>query len=181
MITRNDTPRYSWKSAAVLTQWVMILMIAASGEVVADTPAGPDRFVNCDRGESLAGHLRRAEPGTTVHVRGTCFEHVTITMDRITLDGHGTATIDGGGGSPTEFDAVLTIDGARGVVYVLHSRRFEMPGDAPSLTAYAEPELTTCYEAQRRAVTTSAACPTVTGRSFIVKTLVRALSGPCST
>jgi hypothetical protein len=126
--------------------------------------------------------------------------------------------------------------------YVLHSRRFEVPREATSLTVYAEPELTTCYEgtgscpADRSAgrgtgqiglrllvqqmcsassktvartttypasgelvfsiaedvhhrkahlalnnvgfVTSSPTCGAVTGRSFIVKTLVRHLGGP---
>ena len=48
-------------------------------------------------------------------VTGTCHERVTITTDRLTLDGGGSAVLDGGGGSPAEFEGVVTIDGAHGV------------------------------------------------------------------
>jgi len=39
---------------------------------------------------------------------------VTITTDRLTLDG-GSAVLDGGGDSPTAFESVITIDGVHGV------------------------------------------------------------------
>jgi parallel beta helix pectate lyase-like protein len=41
---------------------------------------------------------------------------VTITTDRLTLDGGGHAVLDGGGGSPKAFEGVITIDGAHGVI-----------------------------------------------------------------
>jgi hypothetical protein len=40
---------------------------------------------------------------------------VSIKTDRITLDGQGAATLDGGGGPASEFDGVFIIDGTRGV------------------------------------------------------------------
>jgi hypothetical protein len=73
------------------------------------------QVVNCDRGEEIARALARAEPGDTIRVTGTCVERVSIKTDRITLDGQGAATLDGGGGPPSEFDGVVTIDGASGV------------------------------------------------------------------
>jgi Right handed beta helix region len=73
------------------------------------------RVVNCDRGENIAEVLARAEPGDTIRVTGTCAERVSIKTDRITLDGQGAATLDGGGGPIAEFDGVVTIDGASGV------------------------------------------------------------------
>ena len=63
----------------------------------------------------LAGRSSSAQPGDSIVVTGTCRERVVITTDRITLAGQGTAVVDGGGGAPTEFDGVVTIDGARGV------------------------------------------------------------------
>jgi hypothetical protein len=33
--------------------------------------------------------LQTAQPGDTIHVHGTCAETVTITTDRVTLDGGG--------------------------------------------------------------------------------------------
>jgi Right handed beta helix region len=73
------------------------------------------RVVNCDRGQNIAEVLARAEPGDTIRVTGTCVERVSIKTDRITLDGQGAATLDGGGGPIAEFDGVVTIDGASGV------------------------------------------------------------------
>jgi hypothetical protein len=71
--------------------------------------------MNCDRGQNIAEVLARAEPGDTIRVTGTCVERVSIKTDRITLDGQGAATLDGGGGPIAEFDGVVTIDGASGV------------------------------------------------------------------
>ncbi len=63
--------------------------------------------------------LAQALPGDVIRIQGTCNERVTITTDRITLEGHPTAVsiIDGTGVEPSapEFNALITIDGARGV------------------------------------------------------------------
>jgi Right handed beta helix region len=80
--------------------------------------AGADsavKKVERDKGQTLTEALKQAKPGDTLHVTGTCHERVTITTDRLTLDGGGSAVLDGGGGGPTEFDGVVTIDGAHGV------------------------------------------------------------------
>jgi hypothetical protein len=80
--------------------------------------AGADstvKKVECDKGQALTEALKQAKPGDTLQVTGTCQERVTITTDRLTLDGGGSAVLDGGGGGPTEFEGVVTIDGARGV------------------------------------------------------------------
>ena len=80
--------------------------------------AGADsavKKVKCDKGQTLTEALRKAKPGDTLQVTGTCHERVTITTDRLTLDGGGSAVLDGGGGGPTEFEGVVTIDGAHGV------------------------------------------------------------------
>ena len=72
--------------------------------------------VKCDKGQTLTEALRKAKPGDTLQVTGTCHERVTITTDGLTLDGGGSAVLDGGGGGPTEFfEAVVTIDGVQGV------------------------------------------------------------------
>ena len=81
--------------------------------------AGADsavKKVKCDKGQTLTEALRKAKPGDTLQVTGTCHEQVTITTDGLTLDGGGSAVLDGGGGSPTSsFEAVVTIDGAQRV------------------------------------------------------------------
>jgi len=48
-------------------------------------------------------------------VSGIGTERVVITTDRLTLDGQGTAVLAGEPGGPPDFNAVLTVDGARGV------------------------------------------------------------------
>ena len=106
-----------------LTTAVALLSGAAAMAFVAASPGDspqPDaasnmRVVNCDRGQNLGEALARAEPGDTIRVTGTCVERVSIKTDRITLDGQGAATLDGGGGPYAEFDGVVTIDGASGV------------------------------------------------------------------
>jgi hypothetical protein len=84
--------------------------------------AGADstvKKVKCDKGQTLTEALRKAKSGDTLQVTGTCHERVTITTDRLTLDGGGSAVLDGdGGGGPTEFDGVVTIDGVQGVTLI---------------------------------------------------------------
>jgi nitrous oxidase accessory protein NosD len=70
--------------------------------------------VQCDKGQTLTEALRKAKPGDTLQVAGTCQELVIITTDRLMLDGDGSAVLGGGGGGPTEIEGVVTIDGARG-------------------------------------------------------------------
>ena len=102
-----------------LTTAVALISGAAAMAFVAASPGGDAasnmRVVNCDRGQNIAEVLAKAEPGDTIRVTGTCVERVSIKTDRITLDGQGAATLDGGGGPPAEFDGVVTIDGASGV------------------------------------------------------------------
>jgi hypothetical protein len=71
--------------------------------------------VNCNRDQTIANALKRADPGDTIRVTGTCVERIVIKKDRITLDGQGSAVLDGEGGGPTEFSGVVTVDGAKGV------------------------------------------------------------------
>jgi len=104
------------KKIAILALLIPLAFVAA---VPLTSPIGDAasnmRVVNCDRGQNIAQVLARAEPGDTIRVTGTCFERVSIKTDRITLDGQGAATLDGGGGPIEEFDGVVTIDGASGV------------------------------------------------------------------
>jgi hypothetical protein len=86
--------------------------------VATASPALADKLVhevNCDKGHTIADALKRADPGDTIRVTGTCVERIVIKTDRITLDGQGSAVLDGGGGGPAEFSGVVTVDGAKGV------------------------------------------------------------------
>ena len=74
------------------------------------------RNVDCSKGEMIGEALAKADRGDTIRVTGTCRERATITTDRLTLDGQGTAVLDGAGvARTTDFSGLLTIDGARGV------------------------------------------------------------------
>jgi len=90
------------RAAAVLIATSTLLLFLA-GEAAATAA----RHVDCDRGQSLqalfspAGRIKALplllRPGAVVVVSGTCNENVEITeeFDGITLDGQGTATING--------------------------------------------------------------------------------------
>jgi hypothetical protein len=72
--------------------------------------------------DSLTTAINKANNGDTIKISGTCTERVTIFKDGLTLDGQGSAILDGGGGftpppTLTGFsEGVITILGARGVV-----------------------------------------------------------------
>ena len=50
------------------------------------------RNVDCSKGETITMALTDAVPGDTIRVTGTCRERITITADRLTLDGQGRTT-----------------------------------------------------------------------------------------
>jgi len=84
---------------------------AAAAELTTKrASAARTRNVRCDRGQSLAKALKRARPGDTILVIGTCNESVVIDTDSLTIAGDASATIDGNG-HPSE--AVVLVDGAR--------------------------------------------------------------------
>jgi Right handed beta helix region len=107
-----------WVGAVVVVRLLCILGLSGSLERDMGV-AGADSSVKklkCDKGQTLTEALRKAKPGDTLQVTGTCHERVTITTDRLTLDGGGSAVLDGGVGGPTEFfEGVVTIDGVQGV------------------------------------------------------------------
>ena len=72
--------------------------------------------VHCDAGQSVNHALRHADPGETIHVRGTCHERVVITKP-VTLKGGGSAVIDGAGVQAVdpEFDGLVVINGVTNV------------------------------------------------------------------
>jgi hypothetical protein len=72
--------------------------------------------VNCGAGQSINHALSHSKPGETILIQGTCHERVVITQ-AVTLDGAGSAIIDGGGVQAVdpEFDGLVVIDGVTGV------------------------------------------------------------------
>jgi hypothetical protein len=89
------------------------------GIVTMASPAlGSGRHVHCDvPGQTITKALKTAQPGDTIRVRGTCAETVTITTDRVTLDGGGKAILQGpGSGQPGNGPhGLLNIVGVQGV------------------------------------------------------------------
>ena len=65
-----------------------LLVLVASDDASAKHGT---RFVNCDKGGSVAKALRFAPPGTRIFVRGTCQERIVIKRDHIRLKGLGNA------------------------------------------------------------------------------------------
>jgi Right handed beta helix region len=97
------TTRVLWSGMGMLGGLLSVASIAAA-QVSAD--------VDCGSGNTLARALLEAQPGDTLRIAGTCSEFVTLTIDRLTLDGLGSAILDAGG----EGAAVINIEGAQGVV-----------------------------------------------------------------
>lgn len=107
-------PRRVVWGVAVVGLFIAINIWGVNGSYEA---AAQDITVNCDAQETLAAALDQAAPGTTILISGTCMERVTVTTDRIALDGQGGAIIDGGGATPGPVsEGALTIESAQGVV-----------------------------------------------------------------
>ena len=58
---------------------------------------GTTHSVDCDAGEAVQDKIDESEPGDTIMITGTCNEAVVVNKDGITLDGRGSAVIDGAG------------------------------------------------------------------------------------
>lgn len=72
----------------------------------------PQVRVNCDRGQRLARALSQVNPGTTINIRGTCYEQINIVTDDVRLRGVDGAVIDGDIGRVLH-EGTVTIDGAQ--------------------------------------------------------------------
>jgi hypothetical protein len=95
------------------TLWMLVVIVS-----LASPALGSVHHVHCDEpGQTMTKALQTAQPGDTIHVRGTCAETVTITTDRVTLDGGGEAILQGpGGGQPGDvFHGLLNVVGGQGV------------------------------------------------------------------
>jgi nitrous oxidase accessory protein NosD len=105
-----------WVGAVIFGLFVALVLWGQREQSIGIAGANsPVKKVKCDQGQTLTEALKQANPGDTLQVTGTCQERVTITTDRLTLDGGGSAVLDGGGGqSPEFFYGVVTIDGVQG-------------------------------------------------------------------
>lgn len=92
---------------------------ALVGAIVLSSPVTATvRKVDCDKGQTITQAIRVANTGDTIRVEGVCTERVIVTKDRLTIDGRGEATIDGGGLDPpagVHDGGLITVDTARDV------------------------------------------------------------------
>ena len=58
---------------------------------------GATHTVDCSAGQTIQSKVDEAQPGDTIMISGTCNEAVVVNKDDITLDGGGSAVIDGAG------------------------------------------------------------------------------------
>ena len=78
----------------------------------AGSSGGMTHNVDCTAGETIQSKLDAAQPGDTIMITGTCHEAVLVNKDGVTLDGGGSAVIDG-----MDFDApTISINGHQNVV-----------------------------------------------------------------
>ena len=66
-------------------------------EALLNGPPPTVANVDCGLGDSLQDALDDAVEGQTINVSGTCNERITVRIDNVTIDGGGTAIIDGTG------------------------------------------------------------------------------------
>lgn len=90
----------SWGGAALLS--VLILPASLHAKTL---------HVDCNKGQNISSALKKANPGDTVSISGVCHEIVTLTTDGVTLDGAGSAVLDGGA-----IADALIVDGAQRVI-----------------------------------------------------------------
>jgi len=98
--------------------WFVVTMLMIVAPPIHGQQAG--RFhVDCDGGgPKLTKAIELAKPGDTIEVSGTCRERIKVTRGPLVLDGGGNAILDGAGVGPNEqeFNGLLTVDGAHGVI-----------------------------------------------------------------
>lgn len=64
---------------------------------VGENGGGTTHTVDCNAGETIQSKVDAAQPGDTILITGTCNEAVVVNKDGVTLDGGGSAVIDGAG------------------------------------------------------------------------------------
>jgi hypothetical protein len=104
---------------SIVYGWFILTMLLTVAPTVLGRQGSPGKFnVDCDGGgPKLSNAIELAKPGDTILVRGTCRERIKVTKGPLTLDGGGSAILDGAGVGPNEqeFNGLLTVDGAHGV------------------------------------------------------------------
>jgi hypothetical protein len=97
-------------SSKTLTALFVIMPFFHFGDSRDDD--SPQKYIDCDRGETIQAMLPRLRPGNTLNIKGTCNENVTVSsptgqFNGVTFDGSGTAIIAG----PNATENTLELDG----------------------------------------------------------------------
>ena len=90
----------SFQSGQVLTADQLnriVEQVRKNANGVGGNGDGVTHTVDCNAGETIQSKVDAAQPGDTIMITGTCNEAVVVNKDGITLDGGGTAVIDGSG------------------------------------------------------------------------------------
>ena len=97
----------------MMAAFAVLLSLAGCGDGgdAQELSDGQVHRVNCDAGETIAGALSQAQAADTIMISGMCHERVVVNRDGITLDGGGSAVIDGGTGG----SAVILVRGRQNV------------------------------------------------------------------
>ena len=75
----------------------IVEQVRRNADAAGGSGGGATHTVDCNAGETLQSKLDAAQPGDTIEITGTCNEAVVVNKDDITLDGQGSAVIDGAG------------------------------------------------------------------------------------
>jgi hypothetical protein len=124
-MTSSNWPRaFQSQPSTVAAPAVLMLCLGVAAMPAWTAPPSLEKWqptiVHCSAGQSLNKALAHAKPGARIHIQGTCRERVVIRRP-VTLDGGGSAVIDGTGIVPAvaaEFDGLVVIKGVTGVTLV---------------------------------------------------------------
>jgi nitrous oxidase accessory protein NosD len=126
-MTSSSWPRvFQSQPSTVTARALLMLCLGVAAMPAWAAPPNLEKWkptiVHCSAGQSLNQALAHAKPGERIHIQGTCRERVVIRRP-VTLDGAGSAVIDGTGVAPgpavaAEFDGLVVINGITGVSLV---------------------------------------------------------------
>jgi len=121
---RTSSLPFRLRTSTVTLTILTVCLTGGASDARADQPVSTKLMavtVRCGAGQSVRDALRRAERGATIHIHGTCRERVLVTQP-VTLDGGGSAVIDGAGltlpplpGVDPELDGLIVAVGVRNV------------------------------------------------------------------